>query len=352
MTTYQVINDNEIDLDSPITESLMTRLRNNPLAIQEGDPTAPKIQKDALDSGVVSQPKLDTSIGNVSFTVPTANTASAQNILRASSSLLPGGEYGFSPLIGGTFSASAGGNAASAFLIGGFGQDDNYSSTISPQNRIGGLTLAVSSGGGGSSASSAATVNAQQRYINASAPYDLGDGEVKLFIFVYLQDGEIMATYIADAPPWAYNGKTNIAPDCMVKDTDTNEIKPYKCKKINEPAAPWDGGDLAEWEAYQANPEYQLIEVTTEYKNADMQDIPHPFTPCRKFDDSGLEIEAVNEYILIDTCSPIIETLAVMHKNGENIAELLRDNKLIIGQEIPERKKPEGVIVRSIEWSS
>jgi len=41
MATYQIINNSEIDADSPITASLMARLRDNPEAVREGDPTSP-----------------------------------------------------------------------------------------------------------------------------------------------------------------------------------------------------------------------------------------------------------------------------------------------------------------------
>lgn len=43
MTTYVAIPNGDIDQDSPITQPLLTALRDNPVAIAEGDPTAPKI---------------------------------------------------------------------------------------------------------------------------------------------------------------------------------------------------------------------------------------------------------------------------------------------------------------------
>jgi hypothetical protein len=48
MTTYTTIPDSDVDVDSPVTEELVTALRNNPLAIQEGDATAPKLAFQAL----------------------------------------------------------------------------------------------------------------------------------------------------------------------------------------------------------------------------------------------------------------------------------------------------------------
>ena len=49
MTTYTAIPDADIDTDSPLTESLFTLIRDNPIAITEGSTGAPKIQTAALE---------------------------------------------------------------------------------------------------------------------------------------------------------------------------------------------------------------------------------------------------------------------------------------------------------------
>ena len=51
MTTYTAISGTETQSGKPLTESLLTRLANNCLAIQEGDATAPKIKNLAFDDG-------------------------------------------------------------------------------------------------------------------------------------------------------------------------------------------------------------------------------------------------------------------------------------------------------------
>lgn len=48
MTTYTDIPTTDTDVDSPVTQSLLERLANNPLAIAEGDVTAPRIAHKAL----------------------------------------------------------------------------------------------------------------------------------------------------------------------------------------------------------------------------------------------------------------------------------------------------------------
>lgn len=48
MTTYTTIANTSIDVDSPVTEGLMTALRDNPIAIAEGSSGAPKVAVNAL----------------------------------------------------------------------------------------------------------------------------------------------------------------------------------------------------------------------------------------------------------------------------------------------------------------
>ncbi len=48
MTTYTTIANSEVDPDSPVTSTLMTRMRDNPLAQAEGASGAPKIAGAAM----------------------------------------------------------------------------------------------------------------------------------------------------------------------------------------------------------------------------------------------------------------------------------------------------------------
>lgn len=54
MATYTAITDEEIDQDSPITQTLMTKYRDNLTAVIEGDASAPKVEDAALDTTVTS----------------------------------------------------------------------------------------------------------------------------------------------------------------------------------------------------------------------------------------------------------------------------------------------------------
>ena len=51
MTTYTSIPNADIDQDSPVTQTLMTALRDNPIAITEGASGAPRIVAAGIEGG-------------------------------------------------------------------------------------------------------------------------------------------------------------------------------------------------------------------------------------------------------------------------------------------------------------
>jgi len=67
---------------------------------------------------------------------------------------------------------------------------------------------------------------ADQVYINASPPYDMGDGQVHGFVFAQVEkgSGRVIALYSADVPPWVYNGPTDVRPHYV----DSSTGKKYR----------------------------------------------------------------------------------------------------------------------------
>jgi len=63
VTTYTAIPDSDIDPDSPITTSLMTLVRDNPIAITEGASGAPKVQTAGITDGAITDAKFPTFTG-------------------------------------------------------------------------------------------------------------------------------------------------------------------------------------------------------------------------------------------------------------------------------------------------
>lgn len=111
MTDYTTVTDSEIDQDSPITQPLLTALRDNPIAITEGASGAPKIQEAAMDSASVNQSALKTEV------------ASASGSLNTSQSItITFGDYSFLP-------TSLGGGTVEVVFFGPTARLTNTSST-------------------------------------------------------------------------------------------------------------------------------------------------------------------------------------------------------------------------------
>lgn len=69
MTSYITITDAEVQPEAPITSELMTKLRDNPVAISEGAAGAPKIEQAAMGTWYTTAGGVGTymfAIGNTS----------------------------------------------------------------------------------------------------------------------------------------------------------------------------------------------------------------------------------------------------------------------------------------------
>lgn len=88
MATFSTIADGSIDQDSPITQSLMTALRDNTLAIQQGDDTAPNIVSRALGLSIVTGSVTHTT--NTTSTICTMNTGVDANLADSNYALMCG----------------------------------------------------------------------------------------------------------------------------------------------------------------------------------------------------------------------------------------------------------------------
>lgn len=74
MTTYTTLTDAQLAQDQPQTQAKMRALRDNPLAIAEGDASAPKIQTAAIaDSAITSVKIANNTIAVSKLISPTAS---------------------------------------------------------------------------------------------------------------------------------------------------------------------------------------------------------------------------------------------------------------------------------------
>lgn len=172
--------------------------------------------------------------------------------------------------------------------------------------------------------------NIRQRYITSSPPFDIGDGECGGFIFVKVnKNGDVLQSYIADVPPWGYNGPTDIRAQKICRATGRKyrkALKPMTAEMIVDGAAP----------------EYEWQEITQDIKNADMGLLPHPFNAPKK----GESIILLNPYD--DITRRLIE---YQNAGGEDVVDALQnkkirpDNDSISGL----KAKPKGVMISRVK---
>jgi len=73
---YNAIPDGDIDPESPITTGLMTNLRDNPIAIADGDTGAPRIQAGAMGTNSVATAAIqDSSVTSAKIASSAVTTA-------------------------------------------------------------------------------------------------------------------------------------------------------------------------------------------------------------------------------------------------------------------------------------
>lgn len=248
-------------------------------------------------AGAIGQAQLKTTTGSVSTTSSTeVNLA------------LPGGEYGFYPLL----RNASGGTVQSRHAISWTG--------ITSATAL--ISLSASAG----------TTFADQRYVQASPPYDLGDGEVATFIFLAVDAAGVpVHCWSADDPPWANNGPTNCRADFYRGGQGYQrvpDLSAYSAKQIE--AMPWDDYVTALREA-------PVIDraITQEIKRADMPLIPHGFVGN---DLAGLTV------VLIDPVSDFCAELRDLQRAGERLHDLFLGRELLIDNTPLRRAGPPGVM--------
>jgi len=344
MTAYVSIPNGDVDPESPITTSLMVAMRDNPTAITEGSTGAPKIQTAALEttggSEAVTQDTIRASAvgqGELKTTSGTVSVAADIGLLT-----LPGGEYGFFIQTRTSSTVNVENLAAAQSPIDTTGAQ--YPQQLST-SYITQIHLGIRNAG-------AVTMNAQQRYIQASPPYNLGNGDVPLFLFAAVDKlGKILFTYVAEDPPWANNGPTNIRADFKrngkgyqrhieLPDGTTISSKSPALRRIENPRINRKG-DRDQWIEAIRNPKIRDVEVTQEIKNADMGLIPHPFL--------GNNLTDIT-IVMIDPVGSITDELHILHGAGEDISGILRNNLRISNSQISGVASPPGVMPITANW--
>lgn len=147
-------------------------------------------------------------------------------------------------------------------------------------------------------------------YFQGSPPYNLGNGDIPLFIFADIAPGgEVQSLMITEDPPWCNGGPTNIHPNLKRGNKKYRRQIKLPCTKKEAWANP------EKMEIYldaMKRPVFEEIEITRQYKNTDAELIPHPFRAMPKN----------HRKVLIDPCSKLVERLYELKQDGQSVAQL------------------------------
>lgn len=193
-------------------------------------------------------------------------------------------------------------------------------------------------------------------YISASPPYDLGDGEIPLFVFVAVDVAGIpRITWIGEDPPWARNHKPKLILPSSLSDavSDKSKFDAYmtaldghidKIQSMNDLDAQIANASTRELRKTMADrfsslqsQTFDTTPLTQEEKNAGMAMVPHPF--CIGNDLTGLTVTMLNPH------SKNCERLALLMKQGENVNALIHDGHIVLDNVALDKKSPSGVMV-------
>ena len=343
--------------NTKIADSAVTETKIGPLAVTNAKLGSGAVTEAKIGSGAVTETKLGTSsvtevkIGTGSVTETKIGPLAVTNAKIASAAVGQGQLKTTTGEVSGTTDSSIV-NPGGAYSLGLESKVsllfDVYSAVYGVTGDIGNTTYIAHI----SIKSTGETVSARVTYVQSSPPYDLGDGEIPLFIFAELNSrGDIVSVSEAPEAPWHNNGKTNIRADFY------RDGKGYQYRKDSEEinkalmAAGHPSGLTAKTakqlsmsayvDYHQAFNESRNIEslITQSIKQADMNSIPAPMVPG-----SG------NTVIMLDPVSDLGVKLFGMKGHDEfSICDLLHDGDLIIGSEV-ERSGPAGVAVHSYRW--
>lgn len=343
---YTTIADSAIDPDSPIDTALMTAIRNNIHYVYEYvggrsyTPAEPHNHNginsalisniadgavstsNKLAASVVSQSKLKVASGDDSANYNTTDLTSISRLWTP-----PGGVYG----LGWDHSISGSSSYNGQLEIG-------YSTpvfTATVTDSVVGLFLTYT----GAASDNSGTATVTQWYIQASPPYDLGDGPVPLFVFALVAaDSVVKRVWSAPDAPWHYNGPTDI----RAQRIDSVTGRKYRLMhplsaEFGSLGAARKALSPAEFLKRTDDPQVE-VEITQAMKQADMPLIPHPF------------ISDPGTVVLLDPVSPVVGKLFDMHENRIHIGDLLREGDLSIDNTALPRSGPPGVMVVDCRW--
>lgn len=352
---------------SVLTSTQMQNLRDNLTALANGDTGAPLIQQAAIDTNSVGQSEI-----KIASSYSDSGTGNAVSFY-----VNPGGIYavGGAPSVG--FTAGTGGGEYATSGLGTLGAwwDGSTVNTASTGVAHGSFISYAWIGQN----TTFDTVRGYLYYIQASPPYDLGDGVCGRFVFVKLdQSGNILEVWSAPEAPWHHNGPTDLTPDFYVDKKPFRVLAdlPFSMKEAANDstklsqllAAQQQIRDFAAQQSVDLRKEFamrnlfrrekelalaaamdsqlpfKMVEIDQTMKQADMAIVPHPFTRMNS-GETVVMLDAVTDdhHKLSD--------LEDVSRSEFTICDLLRNGYLKIDNTPLQRSGPPGVQIVTAKWS-
>ena len=235
-----------------------------------------------------------------------SNTDGSRNII------LGGGQYGFNVQI-----TCATAPAAADYIS--YFAGENLPPTLPLAGRVNLYSLPVRN------------YTIEQRYITASPPYDLGDGDIHgmLYLVIKKSDNSVIGHWAGRTPPWIYNGANKATADVHIDGVPHIYQRPS-----------------ATIENIRNNeiPEKIAVPLTTELKNADMAAIPQPFL----FADPNDEYKVIIADPMDDCLMCMLDELN--HGNSGIIQEIVDSSGFRIDNDPLSRAAPPGVPAHRIRF--
>lgn len=329
---WTTIPDGDIDPESPIDAPLMAALRDNPIAIAQGLSGAPKILSAAFGDNTLSGVKLQAGTipagKHVAGSIAQSDLASASvgrgqlKTATAAGSTNVAGSMPFTyTLTGGTYAwwtcsgYDAGGTSHWAFSAGNVAAGALGLKNITDQFQ---------------------SFFVDERYVQTSPPYDLGDGIVPLFVTLMLDaGGAIVGSCVAPDPVWVYNGPTDIVPDRYTLDGRAyKRVRMLDGQYASLRLASLDPAARETFLEALAVAPLEEIEITQAIKHNDMPVVPHPWV--------GNDLTG-RTVVMLDPVSRFTERLALLHARGESVRDLLLGGEILIDNVALPRRGPPGV---------
>lgn len=208
-------------------------------------------------------------------------------------------------------------------------------------------------------------------YLQASPPYDLGDGEIPLFVFALVDNtGQPRMTFVGYDPPWAVPARkilNGTSPTSVLNDPVALSAA---MDAIDTHAENWAGVKQLKKQLEQTqdaetrkslnadilsitNMIWTQVPQTHHEKNRHMGRVPHPFIHNDLGGGGAFASSAPLTPVMLDPMSDTMKHLVLLHESGENVNALLHDGHIQLGSShVAGRTGPPGVMVVSHEFKN